>query len=245
MLPGLDFGREIFGAWRFVLASFAITLCTAIFFKKNWAAVLGFPKSFSQILACIVVAVLSLVVFYFLLDFLVNFDGYQRLFFMDAPNSKHFGSYPWLLWILFRICQPLNEEIVIRALLLGFFTRFFSHRAYLALLAALVFSGAHWLYYFLGPIRVQLDILALLTLFFFALAANALYLTFNHMGFGFVIHFAWNWWRFSGDIVKDGLSLNEGQTFNAIEGSFAVFTFVALLSLTCVIGLVVHERKQT
>ena len=53
---------------------------------------------------------------------------------------------------------------------------------------------------------------------------------------------AWNWWRFSGDIVKDGV-LNEAQTFNALEGSTPAFLFVTVLSLACVLGLVIHEVK--
>ena len=64
----------------------------------------------------------------------------------------------------------------------GLFARFFTHRAYLAIIAALVFFGLHLLLYYFGQMAVQLDLMALLTLFFFALAANALYLTFNHIG---------------------------------------------------------------
>ena len=60
--------------------------------------------------------------------------------FTNIP-SCFFGRYPLLCRTLWRICQPLNEEIVLRALLLGFFARFFSHRAYLAIIAAF---GLFW-----------------------------------------------------------------------------------------------------
>ena len=232
----------LLGAWRFVLATLAIMACAALFFKKDWNMVLGLPKSLRQVIACMLSGVAAFLVFYFFIDFVLNHGGYQRLPFMER-NNVFFGSYPLLSRTLWRLCQPLNEEIVLRALLLGFFARFFTHRAYLAIMAALIFSLLHFLMYYGGPQAVRLDILTLLTLFFFGLAANALYLTFDHIGFGYVIHVAWNWWRFSEDIVKDGVTLNEPQTFNILEGSIPVFIFVSVLSLACVIGLVVHEVK--
>lgn len=217
-------------------------VCAAVFFKKTWTAVLGFPKRVSQIITCLIAGIAAFLFFYFLIGSVLNYGGYQQLPITNPP-SGFFGRYPLLCRTLWRICQPLNEEIVLRALLLGFFARFFSHRAYLAVIAALIFAGLHLLLYYFGLMGVRLDLLALLTLFFFALAANALYLTFSHIGFGLVIHIAWNWWRFSGDIVKDGIILNEAQTFNALEGSVPVFIFVALSSLACVWGVVVHDAN--
>lgn len=228
------------GAWRFILATLALIACAAVLFKKNWTTVLGFPKRLSQIIACLLCGIVAFLVFYFFIDSVLGSGGYQSSSFIDR-NAGFFGSYPLLSRTLWRICQPLNEEIVLRALLLGLFARFFSHRAYLAIIAALIFSGLHLLIYYFGQMDVQLELLALLTLFFFALAANALYLTFNHIGFGLVIHIAWNWWRFSGDIVKDGITLNEAQGFNVLEGSIPVFIFVAVLSVACVLGLMIHE----
>jgi membrane protease YdiL (CAAX protease family) len=233
---------DLLGAWRFVLASLALMACAAVFFRKTWTAVLGFPKRVSQIIACLFSGIVAFLVFYFFIDSVLSYGGYQQLPFTNIP-SGFFGRYPLLCRTLWRICQPLNEEIVLRALLLGFFARFFSHRAYLAIIAALIFSGLHLLIYYFGQMDVQLDLLALLTLFFFALVANALYLTFNHIGFGLVIHIAWNWWRFSGDIVKDGVVLNEAQTFNVLEGSVPVFIFVTVASLACVLGLMIHDVK--
>lgn len=106
-----------------------------------------------------------------------------------------------------------------------------------------MFSFLHLLLYYAGSLHTTLELTTLLTLFFFALAANSLYLTFNHIGFGYVIHLAWNWWRFSSDILKDGVLLNEAQSFNAFEGSWPVFTFVLVLTLMCLVGLLVHDRK--
>lgn len=231
------------GAWRFILATLVLITCAALFFKKDWTTVLGFTKRPNQIIACVIAGILAFVVFYFFIDSVLSYGGYQMVPSTDRL-SEFFGKYPVLCRTLWRICQPLNEEIVLRALLLGFFARFFMHPTYLAIIAALVFSGLHLLIYYFGLMAVMLDLSTLITLFFFALAANALYLTFNHIGFGLVIRIAWNWWRFSGDIVKDGVVLNEAQSFNALEGSIPVFIFVAVLSLVCVGGLVIQDAKS-
>jgi membrane protease YdiL (CAAX protease family) len=236
----VNFGAEL-GAWRFSLSTPGLLICAAIFLKKDWPTVLGFPKSLKQIVLCLVACPVAFLAFYLFIDFVLIYGGYQQLTFVNI-DSGFFGSYPLLSRTLWRICQPLNEEIVLRALLLGFFAHFFTHRAYLAIIAALIFSLLHFLIYY-GALGERLDVLTLLTLFFFGLAANALYLTFNHIGFGYVIHLAWNWWRFSGNIVKDGVTLNEPQTFDALEGSIPVFIFVTVLSLVCIVGLVVHEVK--
>lgn len=226
------------------MATLALMAVAAMFFKKEWATVLGFPKSLKQVIACVLAGMVAFLVFYFFIDFVLSYGGYQK-----QPHAaggillEDFGSYPLLARTLWGICQPLNEEIFLRALLLGFFARFFTHRAYLAILAALVFSLLHLLLFYVGPMNTPLDMLTLLTLFFFALSANALYLTFNHIGFGFVIHVAWNWWRFSGDITKDGVIFNQAQTFNILEGSVLSFIFVSALSLVCIVGLMVHEIR--
>lgn len=213
-----------------------------LFFKKDWITILGFPNRLSQIIACVIAGILAFVAFNVFISSVLSNGGYQMVSAMGRL-SEYFGSYPLLCRTLWRICQPLNEEIVLRALLLGFFAHFFSNRACLAIIAALVFSGLHLLIYYFGQLNTQLDISALLTLFFFALAANSLYLAFNHIAFGFVFHLAWNWWRFSGDIVRDGVVLNEAQTFNALEGSTTVLIFVSLLSLACFIGLGLRTSK--
>lgn len=230
-------------ALRFVLATLALIIIAVMFFKKDWITVFGFPNSPRQIITCLLAGIVAFLVFYFFIDFVLSGGGYQ----LSPPTESRlqfFGKFPWLARTVWGICQPLNEEIVLRALLLGFFARFFSHRAYLALLASLIFSGLHLLLYYFGSLATPLEVLTLLTLFFFALAANALYLTFSHIGFGLVIHMAWNWWRFSGNIVKDGIILNEAQGFNALEGSVPVFVFVAALSLACIVGLVIHDAKR-
>lgn len=229
------------GAWRFVLVTPALIAIAALFFKKDWPGVLGFPTRIKQLVACAVVLAATFIGFYYLINFVLSYQGYQLL--QHEILGDFFGRFPLLSRTLWRICQPLNEEIVLRALLLGFFARYFKHRAYLAILSALVFSLLHLLLYYYGAFAIRLELSTLLTLFFFALAANALYLTFDHIGFGFVIHMTWNWWRFSGNIVKDGITLNEPQTFNALEGSIPVFIFVTVLSLACVVGLMIHDAK--
>ena len=44
-------------------------------------------------------------------------------------------------------------------------------------------------------------------------------------GFCFVLNVAWNWWRFSGDIVKDGIVLNEAQALMSSREVFRSLSF--------------------
>lgn len=231
------------GAWNFLLSTISIVALASLFLGKRWWGIVGLPSHVNQLLACILAGVASFFVFYWLINLVLTDGGYQVLP-QNADPMNFYGRYPKLSHTVQRICQPLNEEIVLRALLLGFFARFFKHRAYLALLAALVFSLLHFLLYYYGALATKLELSTLFTLFFFGLAANALYLTFHHIGFGFVIHFAWNWWRFRGPIVKNDIPLNEAQGFNILEGSTPILIFVTLLSLICVAGLIIHDSRK-
>ena len=219
--------------WHWILATLLIAFCARIFWGQDWKNVLGLSINRWQTVFCLAALLLSLPVFYFLIHFVLVQGGFQ-------VNA----SAPHLSRVLVRVFQPLNEEIVLRAILLGLLARIISNRFALSVLLAIVFSSLHFLLYKFGILETTLTISALLTLFFFSLAVNALFFTFGHIGYGFALHFAWNWWRFEGDISKNGISLNEAQTFNILEGSTAVLISVACLSILSVIGLEVHRNRR-
>jgi hypothetical protein len=229
-------GQDFFGVWKFLIATLLITLCAIIYYPKNWSTVLGFTKNPLQIIICLVIGIIA----YNIFGFIIVQKDYQFLELLGPVDY----SFPTLAHIVWRITQPLNEEIVLRAMLLCVLAKLFKQRTYIAIIAALVFSILHFVLYYFGALNTALNLTSLATLFLFGLVANSLYFTFNHIGYGLVLHIAWNWWRFSGAIVKDNIVLNEAQGFNVIEGSLPVFLFVAIVGTCCLIGLRIHEVRK-
>lgn len=239
------FDSRLFGAYRFLVATVLIALITAAFYGKQWVQVLGLNMSRKHIFFSALSFALSLPCFYWLIRHALSEGGSYYVPVEPAYFPDYYGIYPKVSMFVQRLTQPLNEEIVFRALLLGLLARLFSHRVFLAILAAVVFSCTHFVLYYFGVMATPLDITTLATLFFFSLAANALFLTVGHIGFGFAIHVAWNWWRFPGEIWSGNTVVNEAVSFNLIEGSWPVLLTVALVGLICFAGLEVQERRRS
>jgi hypothetical protein len=73
----------------------------------------------------------------------------------------------------------------------------------------------------------------MVSIFAFATIANTLFIRYRHIGYGFALHYAWNFYRFNSRYYLDGVPLSEGASFNYIEGnawvaglSFAVAVLV-------------------
>lgn len=226
-----------FGAYRFLVATALICLCAAACYGPSWVKVMGLHMRFKQVVFCAITFAVALPCFYWLIQHAITQAGGHYSPYDPAGFAHYYGLFPHFSLLVQRLTQPLNEEIVLRALLLGLTAQVFSNRALLSISAALVFSSAHFVLYYFGALAIPLDIAALATLFFFSLAANALYLSFGHIGFGLALHVAWNWWRFSGDIWVGKTLINEASSFNLIEGSWPVLLIVAALSLMCLAGL--------
>lgn len=229
--------NRFIGVWGFPIATLLIILCAIAYYPKNWTTVLGFTKNPLQIISCFVIGLISYYVFGFII---LSNDNYQFFNFMGPVDY----TFPELAHIVWRITQPLNEEIVLRAILLSGIAKLFKKQTYIAITAALVFAILHFILYYFGALNTALNLTSLATLFLFGLAANFLYFKFNHIGYGLVFHITWNWWRFSGVIVKDNISLNEAQGFNVLEGNFSIFIFVAILSISCLLAIYIHEIKK-
>ncbi len=137
--------------------------------------------------------------------------------------------FNWQLGLQF--FQVLNDEIVLRAVLLGALFYALREKLLTSIIAAFLFSLAHAAYYYSGAEPVQLAPLVLLNLFLFSLVCNWTFFTFKHIGFAIALHAGWNLFRFSGHLIDFSTHqpVSEGQTFNLIESS---------LGLTLLIGTV-------
>ena len=150
--------------------------------------------------------------------------------------------------------QSLNEEILLRAVLLGLLATCFvkaatgsgsmlaitrltnSQRWIITVAAAAVFSILHLVYYNLIS-QINPGPVALLTLFFVGFALNGFFVRTGHILFGVAIHAGWNLARFGGrfystDPASGALTyVNYAQTFDFLEGSIQVLLAAGLLAV--------------
>ena len=153
---------------------------------------------------------------------------------LAAHKGLRFDVSAWNLgWRSRPLFQVLNEEMVLRALLLGVLLKKCKTR-WTRLSAssgvALVFSLLHLALYWLKD-GIILSDWTLLNLFLFGAWANAMWLATSHIGWGFAVHLAWNLTRFGGDFLAGGHVVPEAQTFNLIEGSATLTPILATLAV--------------
>ncbi|HYS45638.1 MAG TPA: CPBP family intramembrane glutamic endopeptidase [Rhizomicrobium sp.] len=142
--------------------------------------------------------------------------------------------------------QSLNEEILFRALLIGFLLQYLRSSVLISVGLACVFSAAHFLLYrFPNPLHLPLSWTALLTLFLAGAAMNNLYLAFRHIGFSWAFHAGWNivWLPAPVYDVLTNDRLYEPQVFDRVLGSSAMAIVAggtALLSF----GLLASQSRR-
>lgn len=233
-------------SWRFAFAFLILMALAKMQWPTTWLKNLGLEISLRQTIYCVAAFFLSLVVFQVIIQNQLRVGGFFQIFRLPDPflGKENIFKFSWLI---VRIFQPLNEEIVLRALLLGFLGQFCSQKRFLSIYVALIFAGLHQVMYALSPfgLLTPLNINALIALFCFSWAANELYFRFGHIGYGVALHIAWNIWRFFGPIYRNGHELNEAETFNILEGSTPVMVLVALMCIICVASLWRTGRMHT
>lgn len=134
---------------------------------------------------------------------------------------------------LFSLSQVLHQEIVLRAILLGWLLPWFKSDTALAVCVAILFAGIHPLYFFCTD-GVVLPVSAITTLLAFGLATNLLFLGFGHIAFSFAAHAAWNLARFGDGYLSETKGpISEAQSYVEFEGSSLALglalTFLALV----------------
>ncbi len=136
-----------------------------------------------------------------------------------------------LIWYVTVIFQTLNEELVLRAALLKTIAKIIRSPYLMASFAAICFSLLHLVFYYYAA-GIVLSILAVVVIFLFGFICNLLFLKYQHIWYGYILHLSWNLTRFTGDYFYQGISkISEGSLFNILEGSYCVL-------LMSVIGLV-------
>lgn len=192
---------------KFAFGFAGILICLYFLFRKRAVALSGLMVSRKQLF------VASLI--------FAAFASFSHWLIHSA--SSRFGltavPYDQLDWRLSPIFQVLNEEIVTRALLLGFVAKFIPYRLIVSIFAAAIFTALHYLLYrFNLHSSVSLFPLTLLNLFLFGVLCNSLFLKWRHIWFCYAIHLGWNLSRFTRDFVKGETPIPEGMTFNIFEG---------------------------
>lgn len=212
-----------FGMWWRVLPSTVVLLGVgALLYGRESARMFGLRLTRGDLLSSFLLLAVMLPIAHLLLFATIEIEPISA--FRDS------GPRSWFHQVL----QVFNDEIVLRGALVTLLLRAFPKPRTIAFGTALVFAVSHHLVYGLGGISVGVP--ALITLFSTGVVLNALFLWSGHIGYGFAIHFAWNFWRFAGTrFYLDGVRLPEGETFNYLEGS-PMIVAIALAGLLVAVG---------
>ncbi|HEY2836527.1 MAG TPA: CPBP family glutamic-type intramembrane protease [Rhizomicrobium sp.] len=210
--------------WAFILVTAAILVVLRLLFGRQWTDYTGLNLSRTHFI--IVVAAFGAIAMgsKMLLSFVYAAARLKAI----APDLT--GQFGFLF-------QAFNEEILFRALLIGFVLQFVRSAFLVSLGLAVFFSAVHFLMYrFTNPMHLALSAAALATLLLAGVAMNNLYLAFRHIGFSWALHAGWNvvWLPAAIYDASTNARLYEPQIFDRVLGSppmVATACVVALLSL--------------
>jgi len=218
----LGAGYQPLGWWRFMIASVVLLAFLGIVFRTQILKRIGLSLNLNKWSVVLAVFAGLLMADAGIIDSIVLNHGFDIRF-----NHKPMVR----LWVyLHTFCQVLNEEIVLRVLLLGLLLKWFKRPLPLALIGAGVVTLIHISNYYQSS-DVFIGWGAVATLFFVYSAANILYLCLGHNGFGLAFHLAWNLNRFSIRISENGLRIREAESFSFFEGSPLVVSICIVLGI--------------
>ena len=216
--------------WAFVLVTAAIVTALRLLLGRQWKSYTGLNLPATHVLITLVAFAAVAMGSKMLLPLVYEAAGLKA----SAPNIE--GQIGFLF-------QAFNEEILFRALLIGFFVQFVPSATVISLGLAALFSATHFLMYrFTNPMHLALTINALATLFFAGVAMNNLYLTFRHIGFSWALHAGWNvvWLPAAIYDAATNERLHEPQIFDRVLGSP---TIVAIACAMAVLSFVLLGRR--
>lgn len=221
--------------WKFIPASIIIFLIRRHVARETFARDLGLLCEGRDFAKAVVILVVVATIAHLAIPLLLTTYGYE-----SVRNETHLG------WRLFAIFQVLNEEMLLRALLLVSLVRFIKSHWAANLLAASVFTLLHYALYRFGIQQTGLKIEALLTLFFFALSCNALFISSGTIAASYALHVGWNLTRFGHEWIEktSGLQLKEAESFNLIEGHPWVLTSAIMLTVITFASVALRSRTQ-
>lgn len=160
-----------------------------------------------------------------------------RIIILENANSSGIDylmnqySFIWCITIFF---QVLNEEMILRGMLLQTMLKKFKSKFILIFLPAVLFMSLHYLFYYSQGCKLNINALTFILLF--GIIGNMLFIAFEHIWFGFALHFSWNLTRFTGSFLINGVYISEGESFNIIEGNInnLLLLFVILIVVTLI-----------
>lgn len=218
-------------SWKFIPSTLAILAVYRFLVPDAFPQVLGLSIPARSIPWILVVLAASLVGAKILADHLALVHGLHA-----ATQPLDVG------WRLLPIFQVLNEEMLLRAALLWHLRRLTRSTAVISVGAAAAFVLLHLVFYRVGA-GETLPPGALLSLFFFSLAGNEVYLQTGHIGYPFAVHVAWNLQRFGRYWMFDdgGALVTEYRGFVLFEGDRLVVGLSLAMAVACV--ALVHLRS--
>lgn len=216
--------------WRFIPSTLLILGTGALVLGKDAGRFFGLVMSKWGFCSSVALLVLLLPLSYWVLDELVV-TGSLTLH-RDAGTRSQ----------VHQLFQVFDDEIVLRAALLTMVLRAFPHPKAAIIALAFAFAAGHRAVYGVGGEEIGTS--ALITLFCLGVITNTLFVQFRHIGYGFALHFAWNFWRFNTSYYLDGRFLSEGQTFNYVEGNMWIVGG-SVLAMVLVFGTYVSRTRQS
>jgi hypothetical protein len=215
--------------WAFILASAAIVAALRLLLGRQWENTAGLNLPPAHALLVVVAFALVATASQMILPFVYEAAGLRA----NAPNLEDQTGF---------LFQAFNEEILFRALMIGFFMQYVRSAPLISLGVALLFPAAHFLLYRFGTLHMALSMASLATLFFAGVAMNNFYLAFRHIGFSWALHAGWNvvWLPATFYDAATHERLYEPQVFDLVLGSPIV---VAMSCATAVLGFVLLGRR--
>jgi membrane protease YdiL (CAAX protease family) len=217
--------------WKFIPSTLLIVVITKMFFSRDWRKLLGLTGTGKLVCVGIGLCIGMSIVSFFTITY-------------TLPPEFELQKQEFLSYLVPPL-QTLNEEMIFRGLLLSMLFRLGWKKWAIILIPALIFSFLHWVFYYhnLSPTNQGVvDFSALITLIFFAVAMNILFVRTGSIILPWAIHLGWNFTRFGSAVVNlanPSERIPEFLTFNLIEGSNAV-----LLLSTILLGMTIYWESR-
>jgi hypothetical protein len=229
-----------------LLASILILLLMKLRDPDNWKEELGIKFSKRDIFKFLVVTSIFLVIAYFLVDYVSEFNNYSfkpQLFYYKQYWGTNCAFQSVLANYLYYIPETFNEEILIGAFLLFLLERKFKKlsQTAIAVFIAFIFSAMHQILYNWSPVQpgILLHINTLLVLFFVGIIRNILILKTRKIIYSWALHLSFNLIFFSGFFVSasGNKMASEPERFNIVFGNWLMLLLTGTLAVFCIFWL--------
>jgi hypothetical protein len=186
---GLFNYRVQIGLWCSLLVTICFVINALIIYRNGFLKSLGLKIPKTDAVKSFLLFLILLPVSYMVILLIAESNHFQ-------PDLDSLFEYRG--WYVFTFFQTLNEEILLGFLFLRGLNLMYRNprnQIRVSLLAALLFSALHFIFYkivFHFIPDIKLGIFTLLSLFFAGMIRNNLILLKGHVGYSWALHLAWN-----------------------------------------------------